>query len=626
MENSKAKYLSFEIVSAIFIGIWYWFTNSSYNGSVVAGHNCNLIFYVAICAISFVLFFILNAIFQKRKLDFLNNEIVAKWVPIAEIAFLSYALFWNFLIENDIFPQWSALYYVRWNMPIYIFIPLMILAVVIAFKIDFTCAKNLRYLLAILVSGLVAIKAYTPNPFLDEGGKLYHIDAYVNSIINAMHSVPYSELNMCIYGHYAFLLFPFAKLIGGYQGIAIVVSIIAFISIFAFSIAGINLIKNDKLYVLFIAGLLLVPFMIYYSGEYWQLFPHRIISPAILICLLSFMTSKNKTDSIKFQLVGWLLSIFALIWNFEIGFVCLLTYAIFLIANNLKLKNIINVFLFSFVTLALAILMTGLANVAMGGKMLTIKDFVYPLLSDEYLVDDLIEGFYSGVHLSALIILMALICLIASFCKVLEKKNDCLIFLAVSLNILGVAIYYVNRPAYCNIAIVCFQILLLLVMICENFSKEKLSDKDLFIKNTNVVISKMCFVLVSIMAIEGVTYLGYTFNNKSDSSWNIAIFDEFEEDVVLSKVPEGTPVIGIGANILYEMLGWDNVLYITDFEDLTEKPKNLINDTMLKYEYILVSARNIAIIPNFQKLEIVKELSVGDYPFYYCKNPYYVEE
>lgn len=99
--------------------------------------------------------------------------------------------------------------------PIYIFLIILIVNVIvrtlhasshIACKLNSndsnTVGRIFRAGLIIIIAMIVILQTFSPNPFADLKGGVYHLDAYANSILNATKFIPYSYEVNSIYGHY----------------------------------------------------------------------------------------------------------------------------------------------------------------------------------------------------------------------------------------------------------------------------------------------------------------------------------------------------------------------------------------------------------------------------------------
>lgn len=148
--------------------------------------------------------------------------------------------------------------------PKVVFIMMVVLGV---FVIKRTACKNydrtlilgkiniVRFLVTSICTALVSYLYYEPNPFADKGGRIYHVHAYVNSIINANHFEPYSYEVNSIYGHYGILYILPTKFIhlfteNKWDAFAISIMLVGALSFLAFSYVIHKLVKSDVLFSL----------------------------------------------------------------------------------------------------------------------------------------------------------------------------------------------------------------------------------------------------------------------------------------------------------------------------------------------------------------------------------------
>ena len=186
----------------------------------------------------------------------------------------------------------------------------------------------------IFFAGIISLIQFcvmlAPNFINDQGGSLFHIHAYFNPIYNSVRMLPFDSLIRSIYGHYSILYFIPVKALS-FLGIPevfssiVLTALLGAVSFLLVYLALNKLLERDVLYYLSVFSISYISFYTYLSGQYYQLLPHRIVFPAVIIYLFS-------KDLLK-KLPEWIYLIvcsLALVWNIETGFVCLIVVSVYL--------------------------------------------------------------------------------------------------------------------------------------------------------------------------------------------------------------------------------------------------------------------------------------------------------
>lgn len=177
---------------------------------------------------------------------------------------------------------------------------------------------------------------------------LHHFESYYYPIYKVFSGLTIGYDFNCLYGLYPYIYEPFLKLTGGVS-----IPKISFISSFLIILSSLSIaaalwfyIKNKVLYFLsvvsFVYFLCILP-LISTNGYYLQFLPHRTIflSLMIAVCAL-YLNIKNKTVNKAILYLGYVVSFFSIIWNFETGFIVLAVWIALLIYLQLyrfKLNN-----------------------------------------------------------------------------------------------------------------------------------------------------------------------------------------------------------------------------------------------------------------------------------------------
>lgn len=599
--------ISITIASIIFAVLWVLFAGSSYNGTEIAGTNSNLIAFVVTSLIFIGIFFLLYFISSKSSKNSPENTSrpLVKWGGYICIIALWICLLINYLNENSIWPVDTSIIYIRQNIPAIAYIFIIALGFLIYEKIGLSVERKARFILAASLAIFIAIFAYVPNALYDCGGNIYHYDAYTHSIFNVLQGFPYSDVCLSIYGHHGILYYPLVKLLGGGTlGVAKAVAVVSGLTIFATELAIAKLVKNDKVYLLTAIALPSSFVMINLWGAYAQIAPHRLFFPALLICFVSY--TKEKADKTSVYIAGWIICVFSIVWNTETGILGAVSFGCYYIfrryvaeAGKFNLRFWASVAvnaIASLLSFGLAVGFVDICNLIMGGSPLDFSTFVYPLLSDEYMNGALIAVVPAGVGVYVFIMILFLAGGCAAFIRRGTQGLDSIIFF---LSIFGMAqlTYYINRPAYINIAICAIEFITLL-----GIHADMLIDRPADKKSLPIRWAKSLQAVLFILALSTVAYTGAGIEIKMETSWNMD--DLYEQSAqLLAEVPEDTIAFGQGLDVILGASGRVTNLGSIDYPDTIRDVENDYIQSVVEekgsflVEYGVLEHR----LPNFDK-------------------------
>lgn len=632
-DNENRIWLTTIITSVIFAALWLVFAVTHYNGTLFHDSmNANLLAFVVFVLFYMVCFFgmdiILRFIHKKNVSDKTTRYIEA----IISAAVLA-CMIWTYFIEENLWPEGAASIYLRHKISWAVYFCILCIVYMIFRKVNksiFT-GKWGRIFLGVFIAIVTAVAQYSPNAFLDEGGHIYHYDAYTNSIFNVLHLKAFSDVNLSIYGHYGIIYYPFVKILGGDTiAVARAISIIAFITIFALILVIEKIIKNDKVFVITALAIPGTCIMLYVTGVYDQIAPHRYLFPALLFLFCSrIRTNKEEDKWQRIEIAGWIICILAILWNTECGLFCAIGYSAFLFYGTLDhVKHIDKHVIARFITICIcdvlvficAIGVADLYNICVGGQFIGIKDFIYPLMSQSYEINDLLGKIPSGpnIYIFEMILFLALGCISVAKLPLFAKSNeeeqeDDTRALILMIAVIGLCCftYYINRPAYCNISISHVEAILLLGMVADRYNKH----------NTFNVRTVSEIVLVAI-AIGTVSHIGMNISIKADSSWNVAALEEAVEPIGV-EVPEDTYAFGSGIHLIYSMLDRDPQSATIDFEDMNPQTIVYLTEELQKQDSFLAEEDCLAALTEFDMGEYE---AVKTYDVLGKKYSYYVRE
>lgn len=603
--NEKVKKnceVSAILSSIIAVILWYKFSYSKKNGTIIYGTmNANLLAFVGISCVfvcSFFLFLMIGWLCRKWKINTRIYDIGA----IAVLGFVATCLVWQYFTETDLWPRGSAGVYIRHNIPwqIYFLILLILFILIrrsdIAFMLD---VKN-RMIVCIFLSIITAICQYCPNAFYDRGGYIYHYDAYTNSIFNVLNGNAYSDINISIYGHYGIIYSPIVKLLGGNTfAVARAISVVTFITVLCAELALMKIIKDEKIFVLSALAIPVSFVMMHHTGVYNQVAPHRYLFPAILIWYVIWKKwdFTEKWKNMLSSLIGWGICVLAIIWNTETGLFCTVGYAAFLfylyaeqqqkICGKLLLKFVELVVWIVF-TFFIAYEIVNFYNILAGGHTISIRTYIYPMLADEYNINELIVMVPFGISFYIFEILTFLItgCIAIVNNRVFTNQEDdatnkWAVVLMTALIGMGCFSYYINRTVYCNMSISHIEFVLLAGIACEELmiaGKHEKSEKILKVSLAGGL-SQIIMMILLAMTVGTITYTGYNMMNKVESSWKSEELILQTQDVA-AEVPADTFAFGKGVNLIYGLYGWNTGCATIDFEDMNTETLAYITEAV----------------------------------------------
>lgn len=421
------------------------------------------------------------------------------------------------------------------------------------------------------------------------------MDAYFNSIYNVLHGSPYTEYTTSIYGHYGILYKLPMKLLGGdLIDFILLNALVGAVSFLAVFLALHFIVKNNLLRILG-AVAVTFPVLSMRSGIYWQLWPHRVLFMCLMLCYMAFCVRYKKLTPLTCTL-GYLLAGVGILWNTESGLFCAAAWAGFWILRSLcsrknKVSHIIRIILLQISGMVLSFLgawgIVEIYNLIQGGKVMGIREFLFPLLQSSYM-DDLLRVDLPDFP-SAYMVILALFFLACAwgishmwFLRKNTEENTaaallpCFAFATAVLS-LGQITYFVNRAAYHNLEIAHIPSVLLLCMLAETglntFCTFRLKRKQEF---SGMEIFRGAFTAMALLVLMTICT-----GNVIQYGQNTALREELHNKQELNdfaahiaaNIPENTYAFGIGVPEIYSILRWDTGCYTLDLPDLSLRPE-----------------------------------------------------
>lgn len=612
MEQKKCNIKIYSLLfSSILLFIYFYTIKSLSEKHIIS----NIILY----AISVVVFFVtyILSIIGLSKLKVVVTD-AFEFVVAVLTSILGIGWFYK-AYNEEIKPSYNvAVKFMRHNMPKAMYVIVLLAAFVVGISLISRKQEKRNTLLRISVGTIfVSIQTmllYAPNILKDTFGGVYHADAYINSIVNVLNGTPYEYWTTSIYGHYGlFYFFPvyLLKRLGVNQWIAITISI-TLIGGICFVIENIiinKFIKNDILYVMTVIANAVITTQLY-TGEYYQINPHRLIFPVVTLLLCYKYITCNKKNEITYLIILWSEAICSIVWNFESGLICIIIICLVCIYKqcesrgkirlNIVLKNIgliIGTFL-------MALIIVNLYNRICSGGIVHLKEFIYPIGSVEYIIENLwlpLGTPFLG-HFLAIALFMGVNCYYLKNVVLLKLKHEDLMLILTACMGLGLMTYYMNRVVNGNMGIFAFEVILVLAMLLDkndyliyNYSKEKKVN----IRTVKVIYCMGYFVLVS-MCVATIGSIGPAIQQYYNGNYNTV---ELEAQLSLYEeylpMDETVAFVGRYSAILASLLDRDKGIYMIDGEDLNPQGEEyLIGElSSYKWEYIFTDEYGSMYLP-----------------------------
>ena len=485
---------------------------------------------------------------------------------------------------------------------------------------------------------------YTPNIYgRGEQGDNYHAHAYFNSVYNVYQGVPYTHNVTSIYGHYGlFFKIPMKLVHGDFRAFVLMMAGLGALTyIGAFLV--LQMLVRSRILRVVAAFALAFPVLGMRGGYYWQVWPHRVLFPVLLL-LYGTVILKKKRSNLLTATGGYLICLLAILWNTETGLLLTVSWAGLYISRLLSRKKWkIKELLFSIGAQLAGMLLAfvgaygivNLYNLSKHSPMNSVRDFLIPLLSDGYMTDILHLDLptYPSAYMAVITLFLTGVALgIAGWFgdKEEHRWETDLIFM-LSVGALGCLVYYMNRPSYHNLDCISISAVLLAAYLAQHgldFVKKngwKNIARTTFYEVVRGGIGIIC--AASVLAMGTGTILQFSQNSKIKENFhNTAEFEDFAQQVA-AVVPANTHGFGLNVAEVYSMLHWSTQCFTMDFSDMAVRP-----DSLKELKEQLETEDAPAVFTNKSSLGIWKRNDPVTYQWF-CDNyklnetfPFYNEE
>lgn len=456
---------------------------------------------------------------------------------------------------------------------------------------------------AALLAVLTVFSCYWPNPLNGSDGNLYHLHAYFNSVYNVAQGIPFSADVGSIYGHYAFFLAPVLRLafLLGKMDLLRVFMLLeallqgAIVLLYAYVLKV--LIQNSALRIAALFGVCFTSLSMEY-GIYVQMMPHRALPYAVLAALVAWWYDKPLLRK-RICVFGYFVCALLIVWSTECGVVATLAWAALSCAYVLQKKGLCS---WGAVAAHLAACVASfwgalgivqLCNLAMGGQMLSVQDFLFPLLTKSYMQGYLEQPLYAGpaawVSISAVLFFFLAkgLSSFSLFHKTSQKNARSAVCFALGALGLGTLTYAFNRPAYGNFYLTMPLMAVLLAMLAQAAlpEAEATLSHGIFAKRTFSQTVTGCAGL-TVLCVMGLQMLFGIANYGSRQDRRLPLKDTYSIECLTAYAVETAEnvkqlyqtdivAMGRGAQAVYASLGWQTGAYVMDYSDITISPWQL---------------------------------------------------
>lgn len=610
-EDSNNRFTSLIITFGFFVLYYSFFSEKD---------NNNILIYAIGCVLFIICYCVVNTF-----LDHLNigSELYFNIITCICILFICYYYIMIYISEPNLFANNAHIDTIRQKLPLAIYFGILAIISYLLVKSIIAldkCSFNKRYYFCVVIALIQGAYIYSPN-FGGISGytAAYHIHAYVNSITNVLYHVPYNRYNISIYGHYGLIYFIPVKIlsrfgISFYNAIDICIALITCIIFLLFYRLLNIIINNDVIFYLSVIASSVISTYIY-AGQYYQVLPHRILFSIVTLYICYGMISKRKVNR-----YGYFICSLAIIWNLETGIVCLMSFlmtALIIDIFEKKYNSIVLDIMMSVLSVVGAYIIVSLYNIICGGTFNDINTFIYPIHSDVYQIDNLrtdLQTVYSG-YIVEMSVFLAAICIFIS--QLVKKQYDKKIFFVaiVSVQALGVYVYYINRTAFCNISISHLQFIIVLAVFLEYSKKLLGSNKGM---ESYIVINCIIIPLLVAMSLTSISKFGITTEQKFALDWN-------DKDMQITirrieyNVPEDIIAFGICVPEIYAKMNRSTHLHTIDWSDMNSENEKYISKKIKKQKYVFAEQNALEKVRGKTEWETIKEFDIAGMKYCYYK-------
>lgn len=611
-DNLKNVYNSVSalIFATIFLFIFMYVVALNSKGGVLSSDHLtepgvsNVLLYVIGCLIFCIIYFASYHIFNKYDIgDYLFSRKYSK------LFCLGTCLGWmvvSFFLEDRINTINSKYNYYRMPLPFILYTGILLciflfVRYVIASKYNLKIVAIFSFIIMMVINGFCLFES---NFFVDKGGGVYHIQAYVSSIINVLNGYAYSAEVNSIYGHYGIFYYLPVKFISTFvnRGIAlgIVFTIYGLITFAFFYIVLKALVKNHMILILAFVSLCILSYES--IGNYYQLFPHRILfQPIIVWCCISMLKCRN---NFLIRVISGIVVVFSIIWNLEVGIVCAIAFVLtkYYLESERKnkyfdkhiLENIllfIGLILFSYA-------LVNIYNIFAGGHFISLGTFIYPIMSKEYDVVGLLQvklDIPFSNYFSAMLLFLFSIFIFWDDIKNKSLSDRKIILIISSVLGLGLMPYYINRAVMGNLKIIYFPLILILAMIADTFCLHVGNSLKNLCSDYRSVIENITLMIISILFFASLVAMTNNLEKTNNGTHDYSALYQLND---MMDIPDNTAFIGFNSDLLCLYMNRINPIAVFDWPDIIPEALEYVWEQIERQniQYIFVDTLNEGLV------------------------------
>ena len=335
------------------------------------------------------------------------------------------------------------------------------------------------------------------------------------------------------------------------------------------------------------------------GGVYLQVHPHRMIFPIFMVAFALYEYKRNK----RYNVVAIGILALSLVWSTEIGLVLMIAFALYRWGQNMltdeciTVKRILSVIkeliLYFGIPFVLAYIIVNSYNVLVGGEILNLNAFLFPLISERGYISHIELPLPDVTHAWIGTAILFLVPVGLAVFAVLYPKNNwnkklMSFYWFIGVMGLGLMLYYINRPVEGGLYLLTLVMLILQATILQRSQNEyvqwkedgeqvsKKTDRFLFLSLRVITV-----LILFVMSFDSIYSMPGAWKISKEGIWKRAELMEFAETVA-ERVPEDVVSWGEGIPELLSMVDRDTHLHTTEWSY-----RNTPLDTMEKVRYDL---------------------------------------
>lgn len=478
---------------------------------------------------------------------------------------------------------------------------------------------------------------------------IHHGVAYLENIYNVYYGMPYNASTVGIYGHYGLFYGLILRLLGGnIVTISCMIAGVAALVSLCCSFVLHNTLQKNWMRIL---GTFACCFTVLTARvtNYYQVQPHRIIFPVLLLSILIFQLKKNHLGW-KARAADYLLASLAILWNTESGLFTLIGLTGFWILEDWfrykwYSREAVYRYLISLLLCAASLLLAMgavfLYNCSCSWYDFDVLLFFVPLFTPSYM-NVVRYDFRFGNSAWVYVLLVFSGALLYSLRNTtlfgLQEESPSqgknispVLFTASVIGLLSFS-YYANRAAYYNLDIT-LQLVIIVICILADQNVDCLQaqlQSGASLKSfTFTGISLLCAIVITVLGAQSLLFSHSLLKEKYESGhWSVQSIEQVCQELQ-ENVPEDTYAFGHALTIYYQYMGWDTQAHYTDFSDILflgeDTLDEILDRAVQEGRFVTTTAATTPIyveqlLEKAPDFELVWSYEEGDFPLqYWCR-------